>query len=107
MEIAEGTSGQVNATLLEMDTGIKVWLFVLLYIHSSLQRGFVPDQLVFSQMISQHIWGLSVGQGQFLLGNLDAFMLVWRLRQFSSMRTTSLSLLPPGQENRSWHYSFH
>lgn len=92
MEVAQGTSVQVNEMLLEMDTGTKMWPFVLLHIQSSLQCGFVPDQLVFSQMILLHVWGLIVGQGQFLLGNLDAFMLFWRLRQINSMHTTGLSL---------------
>jgi len=107
MEIAEGTSVQINETLLEMDTGTKTWLFILLYMQKCLQRGFVPDRLVFSQMISLHIWGLSVGQGQFLSGNLNAFTLFGRLRQFSIMHTTSLSPLPSGPENRFWHRSFH
>lgn len=107
MEIAEGTSVRVNETLLETGTGTKMWPLILLYIQRNLQCGFVPDQLVFSQIISLHIWGLSVGQGQFLLGNLGGITLFWGLRQFSSTHTTSLSPLPSGPENRSWHYSFH
>lgn len=46
MEIAEGTAAWVNGALLEVDTGTKLWLFILFYIQNSFQRGFVPDQLV-------------------------------------------------------------
>lgn len=63
MGIAEDTSVQVNEAQLEMDTGTKMWLCIMLHIQISLQHGFVPDQLVFTQIISLHIWGLSVGQG--------------------------------------------
>lgn len=77
-----------------MDTGTKMCLFVLLYIQSSLQYGFVLDQPVLSQIISLHIWGLSVRQEQLLVCNLDAFMLFWRLGQFTSMHTTGLKSEP-------------